>query len=196
MEILNNQEIFRKLLLKEDLQSECLSTIDIRIDRWLEIQYQEIIADHHFASASSECIKLYRDGYFIGTVMMTHAINEGIIKFVAERNTISQQNTDGKTKSIEQLIYELQEKKIVSEECSDASLSIWRSYRNDVHHMNPSVSSVPFQELAQLNIKRLSVIETEIFSCDYSSEGLAPHQPLYWDKNPDGTYKTWLRHSF
>ena len=81
---MNKDEIIKRFQFKEDLNSECLGTIDAKIDRFLEIEHQEIIGHHHFTPASAECIKLYRDGYFIGTVMMCHAINEGIIKFVAE----------------------------------------------------------------------------------------------------------------
>ncbi len=187
---MNNDEMFRRFQLRQDLESECLGTIDAKIDRLLEIEHQEIIGDHHFASASAECIGLYRDGYFIGTVMMSHAINEGIVTFVAERNNIHIQKTADTRKTIEELVNELRGKDSISTDCADASLSIWKSYRNDVHHMNPKVSTIPFRELAQLNIKRLSVIENEIFGCDGS---LAPHQPKYWDKNPDGTIRAWLR---
>jgi len=190
---MNSDEIFRRSQLEEDLKSECLGSIDARIDRWLEIEHQGIIGGHHFASASSECIKLYRDGYFIGTVMMTHAINEGIIKFVAERNNTDRQKADNATKTIAELIVELHENNLISTQCKDASLAIWRSYRNDIHHMNPSVSDIPFQKLAQLNIKRLSAIEHEIFGYDIGKGALVLHQPRYWDTNADGMVKTWLR---
>jgi hypothetical protein len=190
---MNKDEIFRRFRLKEDIKAECLGTIDEKINRWLEIEHQEIIGDHYFASASAECIRLYRDGYFISTVMMSHAINEGIIKFVAEKNNIYRQKTVDTTKTIEELINELQENHIISTNCAVASLSIWKSYRADVHHMNPNVSVIPFHELAQLNIKRLSVIENEIFGCEYKNGVLFPHQPKYWDTNPDGTIRAWLR---
>ena len=160
---MNNDEILRRLQLKEDLKSECLGSIDAKIDRWLEIEHQKIIGGQHFASASSECIKLYRDGYFIGTVMMSHAINEGIIKFVAERNNIDRQKADNATKTIVELIVELQGNSLISTHCKDASLAIWHSYRNDIHHMTPSVSNISFQQLAKLNIKRLAAIENELY---------------------------------
>ena len=59
-----------------------------RVNPYLEIDRQWIIGDHYFARASKECIHLYRDGHFIATVMTTQAVNEGILKFVAERNNI------------------------------------------------------------------------------------------------------------
>jgi hypothetical protein len=190
---MNHDKIFERLRLKKYLESECLCTIDAKLDRLLEIEHNRIIGDHHFASASAECIKLYRDGYFIGTVMMSHAINEGIIKFVAEKSATCRQKTDETTKAIEELINELREKNTISTNCADASLSILKSYRNDVHHMNPVVSDIPFEKLAQLNIKRLSAIENEIFGCHFLNGALVPHQPKYWNTNPDGTIRAWLR---
>ena len=190
---MNNNEKIKRFQLQEDLKSECLGSIDAKIDRYLQIEHQGIIGGHYFAPASSECIKLYRDGYFIGTVMMSHAINEGIIKFVAERNNIDRQKTANTIKTIEELVVELQENNLISANCADASLAIWNSYRNDIHHMNPNVSVIDFQQLSQLNIKRLSTIENEIFGYDIKNGGLVLHHPKYWDKNADGMTETWLR---
>ena len=63
-----------------------------RVERNLEVDRQRIIGSYHFAQASTECIHLYTGGYFIATVMTTQAVNEGIIKFVAERNNIKYEN--------------------------------------------------------------------------------------------------------
>jgi len=68
---MNQSERFRRFQLKEEIESQCVSLIEEKIDRYLEIDHQWIIGDHHFARASSECVYLYRDGYFIGTVMMS-----------------------------------------------------------------------------------------------------------------------------
>ncbi len=76
---MTNPEI-RRFQVRNDIESQCMGSIEERTDRYLEIEHQGIIGDHYFATASSECIYLYRDGYFIATVMMSHAINEGIIK--------------------------------------------------------------------------------------------------------------------
>jgi hypothetical protein len=141
---MNNHTIFRRSQLRESIESQCKGSIEERINRYLEIEHQGIIGGHYFASPSSECIYLYRDGYFIGAVMMSHAINEGIIKFVAERNFISRNKKNGKTKTIEELILEFMEKKIISKKCADASMKIWKSFRADIHHMNPTVAKIPF----------------------------------------------------
>jgi hypothetical protein len=100
----NHSHQTRRIYLKESIESECKGSIEEKINRYLEIEHQGIISNHYFAKVSSECIYLYRDGYFIGAVMMSHAINEGIIKFIAERNKINRQKDNGSTKTIKELI--------------------------------------------------------------------------------------------
>jgi hypothetical protein len=191
---MDTPEAMKRMRVRESIETHYQSFIDEKIDRYLEIEHQGIIGGHYFAPASSECIYLYRDGYFIGAVMMSHAINEGIIKFVAERNGIQKNKTDGTTKSIEDLINDLRKKKIISTECGDASMSIWRSYRNDIHHMNPTVAKIDFKKLAQKNLKHLSIIEKEIFDYKKTNNGaIIPTNPKYWDIQNDGTASVFLR---
>ena len=180
------EEKIRRIQLEKDIKSQCVNAIKEKIGRYLEIEHQGIIGGHYFSEASSECIYLYRDGYFIGTVMMSHAINEGIIRFVAKRNNIE------KKKHIE-LIKEFLEKNIISNKCAEASIRIWKSYRNDIHHMNPKVKKIPFQKLAQQNLKDLTTIEKEFFSHGLKNGAIVLHQPKYWDINKDGTIKVFLR---
>jgi hypothetical protein len=121
---MDHSEIIRRIQVRESIESDCKASIEEKISRYLEIEHQGIIGGHYFANASSECILLYRDGYFIGAVMMSHAINEGIIKFVAERNRIERNKPDGTTKTIAELIDEFRENGIVSNACADASMAI------------------------------------------------------------------------
>jgi hypothetical protein len=194
---MNTSEEIKRQRLKDSIKSQCESSIDEKINRYLEIEHQGIISGHYFAPASSECIYLYRDGYFIGAVMMSHAINEGIIKFVAERNGIERSKSDGTTngttKTIEELIEEFREKNIFSTASGDASLSIWKSFRADIHHMNPTVAKLDFQQLAQKNLKCLSFIEREIFDFKINSGAIVPTHPQYWDIKSDGTTTAFLR---
>lgn len=181
------QKIMKRALIKEDIQASVEQTLDKRIDRYLEIDHQGIIGNHHFAAASSECINLYRDGYYISTVMVSQAVNEGIIKFVAERNGIKE------NKEHDKLMGEFVQKEIISSGCAESSKRIWGSFRNDVHHMNPKVASIPFQQLAKRNLQDLAIIEKEIFGTDFSNGKLVPHNPKYWDVQKDGTVPAFLR---
>lgn len=180
-------QAIKRAQLQQGLRSSLAQTIEQRIDRYLEIEHQGIIGDHHFAAASSQCIDLYRDGYFISAVMVSQAVNEGIMKFVAERNGIKEK------KKHSELMEDFKQKRIISSKCAQASERIWGSFRNDVHHMNPKVASIPFQELAKRNLQNLAIIEKEIFGVDVKDGGLVPHHPQYWDVRKDGTVPVFLR---
>lgn len=186
-------ETMKRIRVRESIVAHYQSLIDEKIDRYLEIEHQGIIGGHFFAPASTECIYLYRDGYFISTVMMSHAINEGIIKFVAERNGIQKNKTDGTALTIEDLINELTQKKFISTDCGNASMKIWKSYRNDIHHMNPMVTKIDFRKLAQQNLKHLSIIEKEIFDFKTNNGAFIPMNSKYWDIQKDGTASVFLR---
>jgi len=186
-------EIMKRIRVRESIEAHCQRLIDEKIDRYLEIEHQGIIGGHYFAPPSTECIYLYRDGYFIGAVMMSHAINEGIIKFVAEKNGIQKNKTDGTALTIEDLINDLKKKEIISTDCENASMKIWKSYRNDIHHMNSTVANIDFRQLAQKNLKYLSIIEKEIFDFKIDNGAIIPANPRYWDIQKDGTVSVFLR---
>ena len=184
------QEANRFQLIQEYAQID-ERTREERVDRYLEIDRQKIIGEHHFAHASTECIHLYRDGHFISTVMTTQAVNEGIIKFVAGRNNIKHENMNHSER-----LKTLKDKSIISQGCLEASEQIRGSYRDDIHHMNPPVGTIDFQtwaKLAKKNIQSLAVIERELWSAAIIGGELMPFQPKYWDINSDGTVPTYLR---
>src|ERR1044071_5235478 len=79
-------ETFRRDEMRRAFVSEFEQTLEGRLDRYLEIQHAGIVAHHPFSPASSECIDLYRDGYFLSAVMVSQAVAEGIWRFVLERN--------------------------------------------------------------------------------------------------------------
>jgi hypothetical protein len=81
-------QAIRRAQLRDELGQVDEQSLDARVDRYLEIDHAGIIGNHHFAAASSECIDLYRDGHYIATVMATQAVNEGILKFLKERNGV------------------------------------------------------------------------------------------------------------
>ena len=163
-------------------------TREARVDRYLEVNSRRVTSPQYFERASTECIVLYSDGHYIATVMMTQSVNEGILKFVAERNSIDYENMNR-----EDLLTTLLSEGIFSQNCFEASKQIRRSFRNDVHHMNPPVADIWFTDLAKKNIQNLAVIEHEIWATSFKDEELIPIHPKYWDINPDGTMPIHLR---
>lgn len=181
------EEIFRREDLKRGMREVLEQTLEDRVERYLEVAHQGIIPNHHFAAASSECIDLYRDGYSLSAVMVSQAVTEGIWRLVLDRNRV-QADRDRQT-----LATTLVERGILSAGCAEAFGRIWRSFRNDVHHMNPSVTGVPFGELARRNLTDLATIEREIFAVSFDNGKLVPIQPRYWDLQPGGTTSVFLR---
>jgi hypothetical protein len=192
-----DQKEIKKMMTRKTLESELNCTIDQRVERYLEIEHQGVIGGHYFAEASSQCIYLYRDGYFISAVMVSQAVNEGIVRFIAERNNIPlySDTEKDKTKSVTELIDELEQKKFISNSCAEASRCICKSFRNDVHHMNTKIAEIAghFGNLAKRNLQDLAKIEKEIFDVNFASDGLIPQQPKYWDIKSDGTVPVYLR---
>jgi len=82
---------------------------------------------------------------------------------------------------------------VLSSECAEALGRIWRSFRNDVHHMNRGVSAVPFRNLAKRNLIDLAAIEREIFAATFDAGRLIPVKPISWDVQPNGTTSVFLR---
>lgn len=179
-------EDFRREDLKRGMRQVFDQTLDERVERYLEVVHQGIIPNTTSA-ASSECIDLYRDGYLLSAVMVSQAVTEGIWRFVLERNQVEAD------RDRPALAATLVERGILSAECAEAFGRIWRSFRNDVHHMNPSVSRVRFRELAKRNLLDLATIESEIFAVSFANGKSVPLQPRYWDLQPGGTTSAFLR---
>jgi hypothetical protein len=177
----------RRFRAKEAIRGDFEHSLEQRVDRYLEVQHRGIVPNHHFASASSECLNLYRDGYFLSTVMVSQSVAEGIFRFALERNALTAD------RERPEMVKLLVERAIISESCGNAFVRIWRSFRNDVHHMNPRVAQVPFKELAQRNIRDLATIENEIFEWRTSNGKLVPVRAKYWDLQPDGSIPVFLR---
>ena len=183
-------ELVKRRMVSDDLRGSFEATIEQRVDRYIEVSHQPMTSNPHFAAASAECIGLYTDGHFLSTVMVTQAVAEGLRKFILECNGI--RPNDGVNG--EQIGTLLVEKKIMSEQCAEAFNRIYRSFRNDVHHMNPKVGTIDFPDLSRKNIQDLATIEREIFAFKMSDKGeFILANPQYWDIRADGRAAVFLR---
>lgn len=183
------EDLIRKEV-RRIIQDTFKQTLDQRVERYLEVQHQGIIGNHHFARASSECLEVYRDGYFISAVMVSQSVAEGIFRFILDRNGLSPD------KDRPHMVAVLKDRGVISERCAEAFVRIWKSFRNDVHHMNPKVATIPiqFNDLAKRNLEDLAIIEREIFAVSGHNGKLVPVHPKYWDLKPDGTVPVFLRY--
>lgn len=192
--------------LKETLWREFQLTLEERVDRCLSVKHLAIIpGDHHFAHAMHECVQTFQDGYFTSCITLTQAVNESILKFVAERNGVKrlqkEKSTENGTKKLEterdsELAERMQQSGIVSRDFLQAYQRIARD-RNDFHHLNPRVGTIEHQKLAVMakqNLDDLSVIEQELFSWRPGPQGKCIRdKQLYWDDRPDGTTLGYVR---
>jgi hypothetical protein len=175
--------------VRKDLTALHEATLNARIQRTLELRPQMIVPFHHFAPASTECVSLYRDGYFLATAMTTQSVNEALIKFIAERNDISPNQDPNDLVSV------FEARKIVPADCIEAMRRILRSFRNDFHHLNPSLLAVPVQDIAKRNITDIALIERELFAHTFETGQIVTKHRRYWDVSPDGLVHVSLRGS-
>jgi hypothetical protein len=176
--------------LERDLRQMFELTLHERLDRAVALDHHRILAAHHFAEASAECIELWRDGRFYAVVMMSQAIAEGICRLVLDRRGLSEEQYQGAR------IRRLAEAGLISDACASALRRIaTRELRNDIHHMNPTIaaSAGTMRELAAQHVRDLSTVEAEIFAFDVEGGKLRPKTPAYWDVEADGSAHVYLR---
>ena len=173
--------------IRHYLESRFKSTFEDRVKRAVEVRPQTIVPNHHFTFASTECVYLYRDGYFMATAMATQAVNEGLIRFVAERNGLPPNN------ELYGLVESLLKTGAISDKCAGAMRGVLKSFRNDFHHLNPSIAKVPVQDIAKQNIEHVAIIEKEIFEHSYNEGKIVPKQPKYWDFTKEGNVLVSIR---
>jgi len=184
------QNVIERRMVADNLRGSLEASLEDRVDRYLEINKPGVVADHHFAVASAECIRLYTDGYFLSAVMVAQAVAEGMRNFIIKRNEIK---LDDKVKWPEAADL-LVEKGIITKDCADAFGRIYNSFRNDLHHMWSTVATIPFPELAKSNIHDLTAIEREVFASEFGKDGrLILANPKYWDAREDGKVRAFLR---
>ena len=159
-----------------------------RIKLCLEVDYNRVIAAQHFSQASCECIEAFRSRMFVSCVMLTHSVNEGIINFVVNRNKVNQ---TGKMPAKLETLVSLN---LITSICAQSSEAIWKSYRNDIHHMNPGISKIEdWRGLAKQNLRHLATVEYCVFGHNINQGAMDPHYPQHWDITDDGKIKIYAR---
>jgi hypothetical protein len=81
----------------------------------------------------------------------------------------------------------------IPKEWADAYGRIYRSFRNDYHHMNPQVGKLDHHALAHRNMQDLAYLESEMFAIDGTIDGKIVLRHIdFWDRQSDGTVKAHL----
>ena len=159
-----------------------------RIKLCLEVDHNRVIAAQHFSQASYECIQAFRSRMFQSCVMMTHSVNEGIINFVVARNQIN------RTGNLPDTLNQLVSLNLITGVCAQASEAIWKSYRNDIHHMNRGISKIKdWHGLAKYNLRHLATVEYCVFGYNINQGAMNLHYPQHWDITDDEKVKIYAR---
>ena len=189
----SEQRLTTQMLLSREIELYPLNDYFLRerIKRHFEVSPARFIGAHHFSKASAECIKTYRAGYFIACTMMTQSINEGIINFVAERNSLKAKRGGNLPLTIDKFV----KQGLFTNQAAQASKVICeRDERNSVHHMNQKISEIEdWHELAKRNLRNLAKVESCVFGHQIVDGKMCPHFPQHWDSVGENTVQVHLR---
>ena len=181
------KRLVEKAQLKDTLQQEFEYSLQQRIDRYLELKPHGIIPNSHFAAVSAECHLLYRDGHYYGTISLTQAVAEALVKFLCKINGWK----PGKV--FEDNLEQLEKRGKIVGDLKAKFMELWQR-RNDYHHLNPQVEQdrQKLEQLAKEKLSRLKQIEEELFAYSANNGKLVPKFPKYWDQK-DGKVAVFLR---
>ena len=162
-----------------------------RIKRHLEIDYAQFTSPLHFTDSFAECIETYRSGLFIACTMMTHSINEGILKFVVKQNNIKRECKESLLTTIDKLNGKI---KLLTDEAAEASKAIYGSYRDAIHHMREDITEIPdWHEQAKKNLRNLAIVESCVFGFAEVDGGMLLDFPQHWDNVSENQIQVWYR---
>lgn len=161
--------------MEESIRSELESTVQERVDRFLEIQWPFVIPYTHFSHAFGECLLTFRDGHFCACIVLTQAVAEAMIKFLCKKNHWRP------SKDYEQNVYKLCDRSIITTESKDCLIKVWKK-RDDYHHLNPDVMTdrEELYKIARQHLTQLLYVVKEVFHFTVSKDGIVPTQPKYW----------------
>jgi hypothetical protein len=167
--------ILEKKLIGDSIRQEIESSLEERINRYLEAKPHGIIPNQHFASASSECSKVYRDGHFIACISLVQAVAESLVKFVCQTNGMKPSS------NFERNIKTLYKLNILPDDLKGEFENIWVD-RDNYHHLNPEVENdfMKLYQLAKKKLKSLVKLEKYFFDFTTSNGKINPKYPKYW----------------
>lgn len=168
-------KLLRNKLTEDTIKQEYEQTLSDRVKRYLEVKPHGVIPNTHFARASSECSKLYRDGHFYGCISLSQSVAEAIVKFLCKTNSWKPDN------EFEVNIQKLLKRGFITPKLEKNLLKLWEN-RNDYHHLNNTVEGdyIKLRKLAKQKVVLLNKIEKEIFDFTIIKGVIVPKNSKYW----------------
>jgi len=181
------KKLIEKARLKDTLKQMFDLTLEQRIKRSLELKPHGMIPNSHFAAVSAECHLLYRDGHYYGTISLTQAVAEALVKFLC--------NVNGwrPDKEFEENLRKLEKRRKITEDLKTLFVNIWKE-RDDYHHLNPKIEQdrQRLEKLAKTKLSFLNKVEGQLFAYSIKDGKHVPKYPKYWDQK-DGKVPVFLR---
>jgi hypothetical protein len=171
----------------EDMKQEFDQMLDQRVERSLKIKPHGIVPQTAFARVSMESLRLFRDGYFYGSIALSQSVGEAIVRFVSHKNGL-------KPAKFEKNVKRLQTKKIITTKIKEKLLQLWDE-RNDYHHLNDAIAKdrTKLEALAYEKALLLKEIESEIFKFSIVDGNIIPENIKYWDIQKSGHIPVFLK---
>jgi hypothetical protein len=181
------KKLIEKAQLEDTLKQEFDFSLKQRVERYLDVKPHGIIPNSHFAAVSAECHLLYRDGHYYGTISLTQAVAEALVKFLCNINGWKP------CKEFEKTLQQLEKKKKITKNLENLFTNIWQR-RDDYHHLNPQIEQdrQKLEALAKEKLSGLKKIEEELFAYSTNNGRLVPKYQKYWDQK-DGKTPVYLR---
>jgi hypothetical protein len=179
----------RTRLIRELLE-DCQALASQRAERYLRARHHGIVADTPFAPASAECIELFKDGHFYGSISLSQAVGEALVRHMCRSNKWKP------AENFEENVRKLRERGFIDAAVEGELLRLWEK-RDDYHHLNPTVARdrSELESLALAKIRALGEVERFVFAWGPSDTPGAIRllRPQYWPDHTDGRVSVFLR---
>lgn len=178
----------KRVFTEDGIKQELEQTLSSRVERYLKVKPHGIVPLTEFAPVSAECTLLFRDGHFYGSIALSQAVAEAIVKFLCQKNGWQPK------KSFEENVAKLETRQFISGDIKDKLLRIWEK-RDDYHHLNPTIETdrQKLEALAYEKVLLLKEIESEVFKFSVVDGKLVPENSKYWDLRQNETVSVFLR---
>ena len=162
--------------LRTELLRRCENDVDERVNRYCLVEPHGIIPNSHFASASSECSVLFRDGHYYGCISLVQGVAEALVRFICEKRFGSSHS------NFERNVKNLTKQGHISADDSTALMEVWEQ-RDTYHHINADIEigRNRLEELAMHKTQRLIEVERSIFAHGFNEGRIVPNNPDLWD---------------
>ncbi len=183
-----NTSIQNRTQLVREFQQQCEARVVERVDRYLQVEHHRLIAGTSFASASAECIGLFRDGHFYGCISLSQAVGEAIVRHMCRSNSWRP------AKDFEENLRILKQRKFIDDATEADCLELWEQ-RDSYHHLDNNIATdrATLERLALSKIRALAKVESWVLAFSTSDAGFILQHPQYWPRTGERTVGMFIR---